>query len=103
MKLKNWSDESPPQAKLFYSICHSRTKIINGIVSNSNLMKLKCRKNSWKHGEIEKQERRNPAVGETFFYSICHSRTQLVNGIVNAIHSLKYIYKDILKKLKLNE
>ena len=54
-----------------------------------------------KSNEIEIQKRRKPAAGETF-YSIYHSRKQVINGIENAIYSPKYIYKDKLKKTKLN-
>src|SRR6267154_320455 len=33
MKLKYRSEESPPQAKFFYRISHSHTRITNGIVN----------------------------------------------------------------------
>ena len=33
MEFKFKSDEIPPQAKLFYSMSHNRTQIINGIVN----------------------------------------------------------------------
>ena len=49
-KLKGMSNESPRQAKLFDSLCHNRTKIINEIVN-----------------EIEKQDRRKLAAVEIFF------------------------------------
>ena len=53
--------------EIFYSICHSRTQIIKGIVN-----------------KIEIQEPRKPAASG-LFYSIYHSRTQVINGIVNQI------------------
>ena len=56
-KLKSRIDESSPQAKFFYSLCHNRTHIINEILN-----------------EIEKQNRRKLAVGEFFtaFVTIAH-------------------------------
>ena len=51
MKLKNWSDESPPQAKLFYIALNIYKDILKNLKLN----------------EIEIQERRKPAAGETFF------------------------------------
>ena len=78
---------APAYAKLFlqHKFWHSRLQIIYRIVINGNLMKWKYKNNSCKHNNIEKEERRKPAAGETFFYSICHSRTQIIKGIVNAI------------------
>ena len=63
-KLKCRSDENPPQAKDFNSICHSRILKINEIIN-----------------DIEIQEWRKPAAGE-IFYDICHSRTQVINEIL---------------------
>ena len=63
-KLKYRSDESPPQAKFFNRICHSRTQKNNEILN-----------------EIEIQKLRKPVAGEIF--DICHSRTQISNEIVN--------------------
>ena len=71
-KLKYLIGESPPQAKFVYTICDSRTHIINGIVNG-----------------IEIQKRRNPAA-DGIFYNICHRRTQIIIEIMIKIECRSY-------------
>ena len=70
-KWKYRGDESPPQAKFFISIYHSRTQINNEILN-----------------EIEMHELRKPVAGEILY--ICYSRTQIINEILNEIDILEW-------------
>ena len=84
--MKYRSDERPPQAKFFNSICHNRTQLSNEILNEIEIQELFSPRRNYfaafvtvctptRNGimnEIEVQEREKPTAGEIFTTSVAH-------------------------------